>query len=377
MRVLVSGGGTGGHINPALAIAEKIKKEDSSAVIEYVGTQKGLETKLVPKEGYTIHYVKVEGIKRKLTLENVKAAYHAITSVGQAKKIIKKFRPDIVIGTGGYVCWPVLKAAASMKIPTLVHESNAFPGVTTKMLSKYVDKILLNFEESKELLKNSKAELCVVGNPVKQEMFTLSKTGCRKELGYSENEKILLSYGGSLGAKVVNETVFEMIEKDLLGGNIRHIHATGNGYWQTACERLGKNGFSLTDENTLEKENVCIKRYIYNMPKLMACADAVICRAGAMTVSEIAAMGKSAVFIPSPNVTDNHQYKNALVLKKADAAELIEEKDLSPEGLAKSVKALLSDESEMRKRAEKVKKFAQPHCLDMIYSQIAELTKNK
>ncbi len=375
MRVLVSGGGTGGHINPALAIAAKIKKEDSSAVIEYVGTQKGLETKLVPREGYVIHYVKVEGIRRKLTLENVRAAYHAITSVGQAKKIIKKFRPDIVIGTGGYVCWPVLKAAASMKIPTLVHESNAYPGVATKMLSKYVDKILLNFSESKELLKNSKAELCVVGNPVKQEMFTLSKDECRRELGFSGNEKILLSYGGSLGAKVVNETVFEMIEKGLVGEKVRHIHATGNGYWDAACERFAKLGFSFTDENTLEKDNVCIKKYIYNMPKLMACADVVICRAGAMTVSEIAAMGKSAVFIPSPNVTDNHQYKNALVLKKADAAELIEEKELSPEMLSEKVHTILSDERKMKERAQAVKRFAQPDCLDLIYSQIRELTQ--
>lgn len=375
MRVLVSGGGTGGHINPALAIAEKIKKEDSTAVIEYVGTQKGLETKLVPKEGYTIHYVKVEGIKRKLSLENLKAAFHAVTSVGQAKKIIKRFCPDIVIGTGGYVCWPVLKAAASMKIPTIVHESNAYPGVTTKMLSKYVDKILLNFEESKELLKNSKAELCVVGNPVKQEMFSLSKQDCRKELGYSGEEKILLSYGGSLGAKVVNETVFDMMEKELLGSDIRHIHATGNGYWDAACDRFVKNGFVLADENTLEKGNICIKKYIYNMPKLMACADAVICRAGAMTVSEIAAMGKSAVFIPSPNVTDNHQYKNALVLKKADAAELIEEKELSSKKLADCVLSILSDDGGIKERAVKVRRFAQPDCLELIYSHICDLTK--
>lgn len=375
MRVLVSGGGTGGHINPALAIAGKIKKEDSTSVIEYVGTEKGLETKLVPKEGYTIHYVKVEGIKRKITLENIKAAIHAITSVGQAKKIIKKFRPDIVIGTGGYVCWPVLKAAASMKIPTIVHESNAYPGVTTKMLSKYVDKILLNFEESKKLLENSKAEITVVGNPVKSEMFELEKEECRSSLGFGKDEKILLSYGGSLGAKVVNATVFEMIEKEMLDQNVRHIHATGNGYWDAACEKFVPQGFTLTDENTLEKGKTTLKRYIYNMPRLMACADAVICRAGAMTVSEIAAMEKSAVFIPSPNVTDNHQYKNALVLKNADAAELIEEKDLSAKLLSETVTKILSDEKAMHERAQKVRKFAQPDCLDLIYSEIKKLTK--
>ena len=373
MRVLVSGGGTGGHINPALAIANKIKSENKDAVIEYVGTTKGLETKLVPKEGYKIHYVKVEGIKRKITLENIKAAFHAVTSVHAAKKIIKKFRPDIVIGTGGYVCWPVLRAAASMNIPTLVHESNAYPGVTTKMLSKYVDTILLNFSESEKFLEKSKAKLVTVGNPVKQEMFSLTKAECRKKLGFDPDEKMLLSYGGSLGAKMVNETVFEMIESEMLPKSVRHIHASGNGYWENAKERFMPKGYKLTDDNTLEKGNISIKRYIYNMPELMACSDAVICRAGAMTVSEIAAMGKAAVFIPSPNVTDNHQYKNALVLKNAGASELIEEKDLTAALLSQTVTRLIENKNE-KERCAILKKYANSECLDNIYSIIKKLT---
>lgn len=374
MRVLLSGGGTGGHINPALAIAGKIKDEWKDAVIEYVGTERGLETKLVPKEGYKIHYVKVEGLKRKLTLKNMIAAYHAVTSVFEAKKIIKKFRPDIVIGTGGYVCWPVLKAAAQMNIPTFVHESNAIPGVSTKMLSKYVDKVLLNFKESEKYLEKTKDKLVVVGNPVKREMFSLDPKECRKMLGIGENEKVVLSYGGSLGAKVVNETVFEMISGGLLPEKVRHIHATGNGYWETAKERFLKEGFAETDENTISKGKTEIKRYIYNMPTLMACADIVICRAGAMTVSEIAAMQKIAVFIPSPNVTDNHQYKNAKVLKDKGAAELVEEKDLGAVALSEKIKNILSDEVLCAEMKKNVKQFADADCLDKIASVIRELT---
>ncbi|MBE6623612.1 MAG: undecaprenyldiphospho-muramoylpentapeptide beta-N-acetylglucosaminyltransferase [Ruminococcaceae bacterium] len=374
MRVLLSGGGTGGHINPALAIGGKIKEVYKDAVIEYVGTKKGLETKLVPKEGYKIHYVKVEGLKRKLTLENIIAAYHAVTSVFEAKKIIKNFKPDIVIGTGGYVCWPVLKAAADMHIPTFVHESNAIPGVSTKMLSKYVDKILLNFKESEKYLESEKEKLVVVGNPVKQEMFTLSSKKCREKLGISQNEKVVLSYGGSLGAKVVNETVFEIISGSMLPDGVRHIHATGNGYWDKAKEKFLSEGFSMADDNTMVKGKTEIKRYIYNMPELMACADIVICRAGAMTVSEIAAMGKAAVFIPSPNVTDNHQYKNAKVLKDAKAAELIEEKNLSSEILSDTIQKILSDEVLSAKMKDNVKVFADPLCLDKIVNVVKELT---
>ena len=377
MRVLVSGGGTGGHINPALAIAGKIKSEDKDAVIEYVGTRKGLETKLVPKEGYKIHYVHVEGIKRKFSAANIKAAAEAVTSIFEAKRIIRNFKPDIVIGTGGYVCWPVLKAAASMNIPTVVHESNAYPGVTTRMLAKYADKILLNFSESAEYLQAAKGKLVTVGNPVKSEMFSLSRAECRKKLGIAPEERVLLSYGGSLGAQRVNETIFEMISQKLLPGDIRHIHATGSGYWEKAKERFLSCGFSLSDENTVKKGKTEIKQYIYNMPQLLASADVVVCRAGAMTVSEIAATGKAAVFIPSPNVTDNHQYKNALVLKKANAAELIEEKELSPERLAEAVGTYFKDKALAERVSDNVRSFAEPKCLDKIYSVIKKLTEQR
>jgi UDP-N-acetylglucosamine--N-acetylmuramyl-(pentapeptide) pyrophosphoryl-undecaprenol N-acetylglucosamine transferase len=206
-------------------------------------------------------------------------------------------------------------------------------------------------------------------------MFELEKEECRSSLGFGKDEKILLSYGGSLGAKVVNATVFEMIEKEMLDQNVRHIHATGNGYWDAACEKFVPQGFTLTDENTLEKGKTTLKRYIYNMPRLMACADAVICRAGAMTLTEVAMMRKPSILIPSPNVTDNHQYKNAKVLSDASAAVLIEESELTDEVILNEVTRLYESTEYRNKMAENVSNFAIKDTNKSIYTEIKKLLK--
>lgn len=374
MRVIVTGGGTSGHVNPALTIAGKIRKEDPSAVIEYVGTEKGLETRLVPREGYPIHYVNVQGLKRKLCLENFEVLADALRSVGEAKKILREFCPDIVIGTGGYVCWPVLYAASVMKIPTLIHESNAVPGLATRMLSHRVSKILVNFDASRQKLHVPNDRVVCVGNPVKDEMFTLDKAACRKARGFASDERILLSFGGSLGARTLNRLMFSVIRDSMLPDSVRIIHATGSGYWESAKETFSAHGFRTVDENTLVRGNITLCRYIYDMPSVMACADAVICRAGAMTVSEIAAMKKAAIFIPSPNVTDNQQYENAHVLEQAGAALLIEEKDITPEKLCQAAELLLNDPEKRRAIEEKTSDFVQRDCLDTIYGIVQGLT---
>lgn len=375
MRVIVSGGGTSGHVNPALTIAGKIRKEDPSAVIEYVGTERGLETRLVPREGYPIHYVNVQGLKRKICAENFEVLADALHSVGQAKKILREFRPDIVIGTGGYVCWPVLYAASTMKIPTLIHESNAVPGLATRMLSHRLSKILVNFEASRAKLHVPSERVVCVGNPVKDEMFTLDKATCRKARGFGNDEKILLSFGGSLGARTLNQLMFSVISDSMLPDSVRIFHATGSGYWENAQNTFLEQGFRLVDENTMVRGNVTLCRYIYDMPSVMACADVVICRAGAMTVSEIAAMKKAAIFIPSPNVTDNQQYENAHVLEKAGAALLIEEKDVTPEKLCEAARSLLDEPEKRRAIEEKTSAFVKRGCLDQIYRVIQELTE--
>ena len=375
MRALISGGGTGGHINPALAIADKIVKEDCDAVVEYVGTGRGLEAVLVPKAGYKIHFIKVKGFKRSLSLENIDAAIKAFTSVIEAKKIIKQFKPDIVIGTGGYVCWPVLKAAAKMGIPTAVHESNAFPGVTTRMLSKYVDKILLGFEESKKYLDCDEKKLLRVGSPVNEKMLSATKEEARKKLGLDMDTKIVLSAGGSLGAKPLNDNVYELIENYTLPEEICHIHATGNGGWEEQKARYLALGFKMKDEDTLVKGNVTVCKYIYNMHELLAACDVLICRAGAMTLAEISVMGKAAVIVPSPYVTNNHQYKNAKVLCDRNAALMIEEKNLTGLSLTEAVKGLVENDVIRHSIENNVRGFAITDTIDRIYGIIKELVK--
>ena len=375
VRVLVSGGGTGGHINPALAIADKIKKENPDAVIEYVGTEKGLESTLVPKSGYKIHFIKVKGFKRKLSLENFDALVKAFTSVSAAKKIIKEFKPDIVYGTGGYVCWPVLKAAAKMGIPTFVHESNAYPGVTTKMLSKYVDKVLFGFEESKKYLDCDKEKMMLVGNPVSDKMLCANKETAREKLSIPQNAKMVLSAGGSLGAAALNKNVYELVKNYTLSAGIYHVHATGNAGWEEYSALYKNLGFEEKERDVLKKGNVTVCRYIYNMHELLPASDVAICRAGAMTLSELTVLGKAAVIVPSPYVTNNHQFKNAKVLSDKNAAILIEEKNLEGELLVNAVKSILEDDGKRKDMENNVRTFAVTDTLYRIYAVIKELVK--
>lgn len=375
MRALISGGGTGGHINPALAIADKIRMENPDAVVEYVGTAKGLEATLVPKAGYKIHYIKVKGFKRSLSFDNFDAAIRAFTSVVAAKKIIKEFKPDVVIGTGGYVCWPVLKAAAKAGIPTIVHESNAFPGVTTRMLSKYVDKILLGFEESKKYLDCDESKLLRVGSPVSEKMINANKESSRNKLCIDGAEKMVLSAGGSLGAMAINNSVYELIKNYTFPEGVYHVHATGNAGWQEQSARYLELGFEKVDDDTLKKGKVTVCRYIYNMHELLSACDVEICRAGAMTLSELAVMGKAAVIVPSPYVTNNHQYKNAKVLCDKNAALMIEEKNLNGDILTSTVKELIENDEKRHTVENNVREFAVTDSLDRIYDIIKKTLK--
>jgi len=374
MRVLITGGGTGGHVNPALAIANTIKQNDPDAAIAYVGTKKGIENKLVPKAGYPMYYVEIQGLRRSLSPANLKAAYLAVTSPYKARSIIEEFRPDLVVGTGGYVSWPVVKAAADMGIPTALHESNAIAGVAVKMLQKYVDRIYLNFEKTGESLSCEKEKLMKVGNPVMGSFASLTKEEARKKMGLPEKYKyVLLSYAGSMGAEKVNDAILSLMEKfTSKHPEVYHIHATGAIEHELCTSQFKKKG--------LEKfENIELCEYIYDMPIKMAAADMTINRAGAMTISELAITGKPAIFIPSPNVTENHQYKNAKVLYDAGAAGLFEEKELvdGADLLVAEVEKLLSPEGEAR-RAEmsrNIRQFAVADSNKLIYKDLCELVK--
>ncbi len=264
MKVILCGGGTSGHVNPALNIAATIKKRHPDAEIMFIGTKRGIESTLVPKFGYPIDFVEVSGFSRKLTVKNLKAAWHAVTSVSEAKKIIKKFAPDLVIGTGGYVSWPTVKAASKLGIPTLIHEQNAFPGVTTKMLSKVADKVCISFAGSEKFFDEEvRDKLILTGNPVI--IDGMSRQEARKQLGLNDNESYVLSYGGSMGADKINELSFGLMESLTVPHNIRHTHAIG---------RVGLEKFTaIAKEKGLDsKENLSISEYIYDMPVHQAAA---------------------------------------------------------------------------------------------------------
>lgn len=366
MRAVLSGGGTAGHINPAIFIAQKILEKEPDSQILFVGTPGGMENRLVEKAGFEIRHVEVMGLRRKFTLENIKAAYLAISSIGKAKKILKEFRPDVVIGTGGYVSWPVLRAAASMKIPTLIHEANAFPGLTTRKLSDVVDSVCLSFEASKSYFAGKEKKLALTGNPTSPDLATLSARKARSELGISA--PFLLSYGGSLGASAINEAVFRVAKEYSCKKPIFHTHAFGvreYDQWMNLEKTEGICRFG----------NVKFCDYIYDMPKQMMAADLVIARAGAITLAELACLGKPAILIPSPNVTDNHQYKNALVYAESGAAVLIEEKDLTAEKLMKEIDGILNSPEKLAKMSANMKKLAHSGAADLIWNEICKIRK--
>ncbi len=366
MKILFAGGGTAGHINPALAIADYIKTQHPEAEISYIGTAEKLEAKLVPAKGYKFYTIKVAGFRRsfspKAIAHNISAATKAATSTFNAKKIIKKINPDIVIGTGGYVSGPVLKAAQSLGYKTAIHEQNAFPGVTTKMLAPKADAVMLAMPEAEKYLKINKKPY-ITGNPIRQELLNINRDEARQKLNLGD-KPLILSFGGSLGAKRVNEAISEVIKWHNDTGKFYHIHGTGKIGYDAMCESLKE--IKLTD-------NITVREYIDDMDVCMAAADLVICRAGAITLGEVGACGKASVLIPSPYVAENHQYHNALTLKNAGAAELIEEKDLTGESLVKIIEELFSDKSKLNDMALAAKENAITDANERIYKIIMDI----
>lgn len=350
MRVLISCGGTGGHINPGLAIADIIRSKYPDAEFLFAGTPKGMEAKLVPQAGYKIETIKVAGFQRRISIENIgrnaKALAYLATSGKRAKEIITNFKPDIAIGTGGYAAGPVIRKAARMGIPTAIHEQNAYPGVTNKLLSKEVDHVMLTVKEALDFMDESKFEYTVTGLPVRSSINHVSKAEARRKLGFN-NDFTILSFGGSLGAGCINETMTEAVKwhfgKKL---NINHIHGYGG---------MGKNTFPQAMKAAgipLKSDRLRITEYINDMDVCLAAADLVICRSGASTLAELEAAGKASILIPSPIVAGNHQYHNAMVLGKAGAAEVIEQKDASPEKLIAEIEKLYNSPKKVTEMSE-------------------------
>ena len=371
MRVLLTGGGTSGHVNPALAIADIIKAHDPTAEIAYIGTERGIEKKLVEKEFYKFYPINIRGIKRSLSPSNIKTAYTILTAPSKARQIIEQFHPDVVIGTGGYVCWPPLKAAAQMGIPTVIHESNSYPGLAVRKLEDKVDIILTNFKSTAEYLKD-KSKAVNVGNPVRESFGDVSKEEARQRLGIPENVKfVILSFGGSLGAPKLNEAAVAVMKGFASAReDVMHIHSGGRNHYEEAAK-------SFADEGLSGNSRLVLKDYIYDMSTYMTAADLVICRAGAMTLTELAMMRKAAILIPSPYVTDNHQYKNAKALADKGAAILMEEKSITAESICEVVDKVYSNGAYAESLGSSVAEFARADTGERIYEEITRLIKNK
>ncbi len=376
MKVLLAGGGTAGHINPALAIISIIKDRCPEAEFLYAGTPNGMEARLVPMEGIAFAPIKVSGFQRKLTpkniVRNIKAAAYLTTAGHTAKKIIKDFKPDIVIGTGGYVSGPIVLEAATMGIPTAIHEQNAYPGVTTRLLSKKVDAVMLTMEEATEYLSPD-VKWTKTGLPVRKgfDPNAISRAEAKKQLGLDEEKLCIFSWGGSLGAGAINDSAAALIkwEKDN-AIPVSHIHSYGKMGHDTFEKRLSDSGIKIEGDNSL-----IIKEYIHNMDVCTAAADLIICRSGASAISELEAMGRASVLIPSPVVAGNHQYHNAMVLGKAGAAIVIEQKDLTDELIISEVKKLIENPRMLNELSRKAHEQLVDDIPDKIYAVIDGLLK--
>lgn len=374
MKVIIAAAGTGGHINPALAIANKIKQEEKKSEIIFVGTDRGLENDLVPRAGYELKKIDAYGFNRQISIDNVKKMYKTFKSIGQAKKIIEDFKPDIMIGTGGYICLPVGIAASKYNVPIVLHESNAFPGVAIKMLAKKAETILVGFEDAKERIKNAK-NVVVVGNPskVKKLNFTeKQKQEIINKIGLTDLSKpIVLVFGGSQGAQKINESFINIISKKL-NKDYQIIWATGPNQYDMIKTKLQSLNISINNI-----PNVKILPYIYNMEEVMNCVDLVVSRSGAMTITEISIVGKPSIFIPFPYATENHQEYNAKVLEKVGAAKIILDAKLDDNILNSTINEIISDKEKMCRMSENAHAVEIKNVEDKIYVELCKILETK
>ncbi len=367
MRVILAGGGTAGHCNPAIAIASIIKAKNKDAEILFVGNAGKIEETLVEKAGFPFKAIKIQGFRRKLTLDNIKTVQLYLKAKTDCKNIIREFKPDIVIGTGGYVSGPVVAAAQNLGIPTCIHEQNAYPGVTSKMLARKADIVFLSFPGSEQYFGKVK-KMILSGNPLREEILSTSREEARAKLGLPEDAFYLLSFAGSLGALEINRAMVDFIAKNAKKKDFYHIHATGERAWKWMPDALRDKGFDVE-----EKSRISVQPYLYDMAIHLAAADAVISRAGAITLGELTALGKPAVLIPSPNVTHNHQYHNARSLSDRGGALLLEEKELSAERLYELVLGLKEHPERRSALGRKAKELGLPQAAETIYNEIFDL----
>lgn len=364
MKILLSGGGTGGHIYPALALMRRIKTLHPQAEFLYVGTERGLESTIVPKAGVPFRSVEIQGLRRSLSAENLKTLYLMLTSVQKSKKIIKEFQPDVVVGTGGYVCAPVLFAASRLGIPTVIHEQNSVAGVTNKFLARFVDRIAICFEDVREDFAKYASKVVYTGNPRAQEVAEGKAVAALADYDLDETLPTVLVFGGSRGAEKINQSLIEAAQS-FSGKDMQAILVTG----ETHFEKINKQIASLTPQ----LKNLKVVPYVDNMPALFRKVDLVVCRSGATTLTELTALGIPSVLIPSPYVTANHQLKNAESLAKNGAALIIEEAELDGNRLYDAIDTLLTDRGKREKMSVRAIELGVPDAADRLFKVMQEI----
>lgn len=366
MKVIIAAAGTAGHINPGIAIANKIKEENPKAKIIFIGTMRGIENDLVPRAGYELKTIEAYGIQKRINIQNIKNMFKTIKGFSEAKKIIEKEKPDLVIGTGGYICGAVLTAAQKQNIPTMLHESNSYPGLAVRFLAKKTDVIMVGFEEAKNRLKKAK-NVVLTGTPTKIRSIKLDKEEIKKQMGITNSLPIVLIFGGSQGARTINNNVLEII-KNGLNKNYQIIWAPGQKQYDIIQEELEKVNININNV-----KNAKIFPYIYNMQEVMYVSDLIIARSGAMTITEMSIMGKPAIFIPLPSRNANRQEDNARVMEKIDAAKVILETELDYKVLEKTIDELICNKEKLLKMGENARQTAIENAEERIYEEVKKL----
>ncbi|MCY7855338.1 undecaprenyldiphospho-muramoylpentapeptide beta-N-acetylglucosaminyltransferase [Bacillus sonorensis] len=361
MRIVVSGGGTGGHIYPALAFIKEVKQHHPDVEFLYIGTEKGLEKNIVERENIPFKAIEITGFKRKLSFENVKTVMRFLKGVRECKKELKRFKPDAVIGTGGYVCGPVVYAASKLGIPTIIHEQNSLPGLTNKFLSKYVDKVAICFEEAKAHFPAEK--VVFTGNPRASEVVSIKGARSLTSFGLQEDKKTVLIFGGSRGAAPINKAVVEM-QRELKTRDYQVLYVTGEVHYDKVIEELKKVGAA---------ENMSVQPFLHQMPEYLQALDVIVARAGATTIAEITALGIPSVLIPSPYVTANHQEVNAKSLGDRNAAVVLKESELNGERLIQAIDHILQDGNTLIEMSERTKSLGVPDAAQRLYEVLKEL----
>lgn len=368
MRVIIAGGGTAGHINPGIAVSKCIKSKHKDAEILFVGTEKGLEKELVPAEGFKIEFISAKGLSRKLSFDAFFTIGYMLKGYIETKKIIKEFKPDFVIGMGGYVCFPVIMAASRLKIPSLIHESNSLPGIANKVLSRFASVTAISFKDTEKYFNKAKT-LVFTGNPVREEIIAFSKE--EATVGELKKDSLLvLVFGGSRGAQKINDSIIELIK--INNGQLPYnlILSTGQTQYEFVLEKLKENGYPIES-----LKNIKIVPYIYDMPKYLSAADLVVGRAGAVTISEITAAGTASVLIPYPYATENHQEYNARSLEMNGASIVVLDKDLTGKILNQQISSLVDNKEQLSRMAKSARKMAVLDAAQKILAIIEEFTE--